>query len=95
MKKISTIWLIAFSIYCAGLVVNPANSMARPPVVIDGTCDLNTVPVSPEIKALIRKWLTKDGRLRASAPKGVRRFLRVLKTNNDIIRDRCSERVAQ
>ncbi|WP_321339761.1 hypothetical protein [uncultured Cohaesibacter sp.] len=84
MRKLtSTLLLMAFSLLLAG-----CHSQT---ITIDSLCEARAVPVSPEIKALLRTWLTPDGKLKANAPKGAAAFLKSLRANNDLIKSNCSK----
>ncbi|WP_162916917.1 hypothetical protein [Cohaesibacter haloalkalitolerans] len=88
MQKLTlTLLLTGCSLFLAGC---PSQT-----VTLDSLCEARAVPVSPEIKAQFRAWLTPDGKLKANAPMGAADFLKGLKANNDLIRHYCSKGAGQ
>ena len=84
MRKLTlTLLLTGFSLLLAGC--------ASQTITIDSLCEAKAVPVSPEIKAQLRTWLTPEGKLKADAPKGAAAFLKSLRANNDLIKSNCSK----
>ena len=80
-KTILALSLMAFSGLLSGCQTDQA--------IIDSLCEARVVRVSPAIKAEFRKWLMVNGCLRADAPNGAGLFLKDLKVNQDLIRQRC------
>ena len=80
-KAISTLLLMGCSLLLAAC---PSKT-----VTINSLCEARIVRVSPELKTEFKKWLTESGHLRADAPSGAGLFLKDLRVNNDLIRQRC------
>nr|WP_320142650.1 hypothetical protein [uncultured Cohaesibacter sp.] len=80
-KKILALSLMAFSPFLAGC---PSRTIS-----LDTLCQARVVQVTPALKAEFKKWLTAGGRLRSDAPIGAEQFLKDLRINNDLIRQRC------
>ena len=79
LKKISTLSLMACSLMLAGC------KSAH----LDSLCEANVVRVTPELRQAFRRWVQPNGQIRDDAPIGAGQFLKDLKVNNDLIRQRC------
>ncbi|SNY93947.1 hypothetical protein SAMN04515647_4269 [Cohaesibacter sp. ES.047] len=78
-KQILALSLMAFSGLLTGCKTVP----------VDTLCEARLVRVTPALKTEFKSWLKASGRLRPDAPDGAGPFLKDLRVNNDLIRQRC------